>query len=223
MTSSQKKKGQYTESWNHATKSIYTANTKTYHGMVADFRTKKNVKIPIYQHSGKYLLKWRHSYFSTAPKMDQLKKIYLKQYDTCTVDDWQELIKENVFINKSDGSGRVARVISIHLLSILFKLNAYPYKKNVPYNTFLLGNWSKHISGNRGKYNNNSSSSRDGDSDMMPKSAKLEQEEQEVYVPERIDNHRINNRGKKEYYVKWEGYDTDDNTWEPIKHLCDVQ
>lgn len=39
-----------------------------------------------------------------------------------------------------------------------------------------------------------------------------------VYRVERILRKR-SVRGKVEYYVKWEGYTDDDNTWEPAKNI----
>ncbi|CAD5207611.1 unnamed protein product [Bursaphelenchus okinawaensis] len=45
-------------------------------------------------------------------------------------------------------------------------------------------------------------------------------EEEEAYVVEAILDHR-KVRGKKEYLIKWLGYDNkDDNTWEPVEN-CD--
>jgi len=41
-----------------------------------------------------------------------------------------------------------------------------------------------------------------------------EQNNEQMYFPERIVKDRIN-KGKKEYYVKWQGYDEAANTWEP--------
>ena len=46
------------------------------------------------------------------------------------------------------------------------------------------------------------------------KKTSAEQNNEEMYFPERIVKDRIN-KGKKEYYVKWQGYDEAANTWEP--------
>ncbi|XP_072394665.1 chromobox protein homolog 1-like [Diabrotica undecimpunctata] len=41
----------------------------------------------------------------------------------------------------------------------------------------------------------------------------------EEYTVEKIIDSRINERGVKEYLLKWIGYDHKDNTWEPEGHL----
>jgi hypothetical protein len=50
----------------------------------------------------------------------------------------------------------------------------------------------------------------DGDSDELDNDG--------IYIVEKIVDHRIR-YGKKQYFVKWDGYDTDDNTWEPAAKL----
>jgi len=40
-----------------------------------------------------------------------------------------------------------------------------------------------------------------------------------VYEIEQILDMRLNPKGKTEYLVKWKGWETEDNTWEPTKHL----
>jgi len=46
----------------------------------------------------------------------------------------------------------------------------------------------------------------------------VEEEEEEEYTVEKIVKKRIV-KGKTEYYIKWEGYTEDDNTWEPEENL----
>lgn len=41
----------------------------------------------------------------------------------------------------------------------------------------------------------------------------------EEYTVEKIIDSRINERGVKEYLLKWIGYDDKDNTWEPEENL----
>lgn len=36
---------------------------------------------------------------------------------------------------------------------------------------------------------------------------------------ERIVDKRRNKKGKTEYLVRWKGYDSEDDTWEPEQHL----
>lgn len=43
-----------------------------------------------------------------------------------------------------------------------------------------------------------------------------------MYEVENIVNVRIR-KGKKEYEVKWKGYDSAENTWEPEQHLDTAQ
>mmetsp|Transcript_22854 Transcript_22854/g.23802 ORF Transcript_22854/g.23802 Transcript_22854/m.23802 type:complete len:240 (-) Transcript_22854:82-801(-) len=43
-----------------------------------------------------------------------------------------------------------------------------------------------------------------------------------TYIVEKILNKRTK-KGKAEYFVKWEGYSDNDNTWEPISHLLNVK
>jgi len=43
--------------------------------------------------------------------------------------------------------------------------------------------------------------------------------EEEEFVVEKILNHRINKKGKKEYFMKWKGFTDADNTWEPAANL----
>jgi hypothetical protein len=46
-----------------------------------------------------------------------------------------------------------------------------------------------------------------------------EESEDEYKVEEILDRQRIS--GKPHYLVKWKGYDTSENTWEPIENLRD--
>lgn len=42
---------------------------------------------------------------------------------------------------------------------------------------------------------------------------------EELYEVERIVDRRKNNKGKTEYLVRWKGYESEDDTWEPEQHL----
>ena len=44
-------------------------------------------------------------------------------------------------------------------------------------------------------------------------------DEAESYEVERLVDHRYNEAGTIEYLVKWKGYPSSDNTWEPIHHI----
>ena len=39
------------------------------------------------------------------------------------------------------------------------------------------------------------------------------------YEVEKLLDHRYNDNGTLEYEVKWKGYPTSENTWEPIHHI----
>ncbi|XP_028909826.1 chromodomain Y-like protein isoform X1 [Ornithorhynchus anatinus] len=46
---------------------------------------------------------------------------------------------------------------------------------------------------------------------------------EELYEVERIVDRRKNKKGKIEYLVRWKGYDSEDDTWEPEQHLVNCE
>lgn len=56
-----------------------------------------------------------------------------------------------------------------------------------------------------------------GDSPIRP--LPIIVDDHEEFEVERIDGERINSRGVTEYLVKWQGYNENERTWEPIHHL----
>ncbi|XP_067910599.1 chromodomain Y-like protein [Heterodontus francisci] len=46
---------------------------------------------------------------------------------------------------------------------------------------------------------------------------------EELYEVERIVAKRKNKKGRTEYLVRWKGYDSDDDTWEPDHHLVNCE
>lgn len=40
------------------------------------------------------------------------------------------------------------------------------------------------------------------------------------YEVEKVVDSRLNKKGKMEYFIKWVGYDSSQNTWEPEKNLA---
>merc|ERR1711962_1660302 len=48
---------------------------------------------------------------------------------------------------------------------------------------------------------------------------KVEEEEGNEYVVEKILDHRLAPDGRKQYLLKWKGYPDEENTWEPSENL----
>lgn len=46
---------------------------------------------------------------------------------------------------------------------------------------------------------------------------------EELYEVERIVDRRKNKKGKTEYLVRWKGYESEDDTWEPEQHLVNCE
>ncbi|XP_064409473.1 chromodomain Y-like protein [Latimeria chalumnae] len=46
---------------------------------------------------------------------------------------------------------------------------------------------------------------------------------EELYEVEKIVDKRKNKKGKTEYLVRWKGYDSEDDTWEPEQHLVNCE
>lgn len=46
---------------------------------------------------------------------------------------------------------------------------------------------------------------------------------EELYEVERIVDRRKNKKGRTEYLVRWKGYESEDDTWEPEQHLVNCQ
>lgn len=44
-----------------------------------------------------------------------------------------------------------------------------------------------------------------------------------MYEVEKIIKSRINKKGRKQYFIKWFGYDNNQNTWEPERNLVNVK
>lgn len=50
------------------------------------------------------------------------------------------------------------------------------------------------------------------------KAREIEQQEEEVFSVEKIVSKKVV-EGKTQYLLKWKGYDSDENTWEPEENL----
>merc|ERR1712168_1553008 len=48
---------------------------------------------------------------------------------------------------------------------------------------------------------------------------KVDEDEGNEYVVEKILNHRLDSDGRKQYLLKWKGYPDEENTWEPSENL----
>jgi hypothetical protein len=55
----------------------------------------------------------------------------------------------------------------------------------------------------------------------MDDGAKKDTDKQEFYQVEKICDCK-SSRGKKYYFIKWVGYSSKENTWEPLDHLSNV-
>lgn len=58
---------------------------------------------------------------------------------------------------------------------------------------------------------------------VRPRAAPRAMASEELYEVERIVDKRKNKKGKTEYLVRWKGYDSEDDTWEPEQHLVNCE
>uniref|UniRef100_A0A8C5XJ66 Chromo domain-containing protein n=1 Tax=Microcebus murinus TaxID=30608 RepID=A0A8C5XJ66_MICMU len=58
---------------------------------------------------------------------------------------------------------------------------------------------------------------------LLPETLPLTMASEELYEVERIVDKRKNKKGKTEYLVRWKGYDSEDDTWEPEQHLVNCE
>jgi len=47
----------------------------------------------------------------------------------------------------------------------------------------------------------------------------LLKKEEQIFLIKDIRDHRVNSRGKNEFLVQWDGFNLEDNTWEPEKEI----
>ena len=52
-----------------------------------------------------------------------------------------------------------------------------------------------------------------------PPAQEEDEEEEEEYVVEQVIKHKITKKNRVEFFLKWKGFSTEDNTWEPAENL----
>ncbi|XP_048364479.1 chromodomain Y-like protein [Sphaerodactylus townsendi] len=58
---------------------------------------------------------------------------------------------------------------------------------------------------------------------ILKKKHKTRKRTQDIHRVERIVDKRKNKKGKTEYLVRWKGYESEDDTWEPEQHLVNCE